>query len=135
VADENSPKIAIIGAGPAGLTAAHYLSLNGYKATVFEAEKKPGGMMFTAIPSYRLPREIIEKEIESLIDENIELKCNTALGKDINIDTKRSSWPSARTRANRFRSRAKTPMVFIRRYSSSATSTSLAKNTPKVWLG
>ena len=86
VADENSPKIAIIGAGPAGLTAAHYLSLNGYKATVFEAEKKPGGMMFTAIPSYRLPREIIEKEIESLIDENIELKCNTALGKDINID-------------------------------------------------
>lgn len=86
VADKNSPKVAIIGAGPAGLTAAHYLSLNGYRVTVFEAEGKPGGMMFTAIPSYRLPREVIEKEIDSLIDDNIELKCNMALGKNVNID-------------------------------------------------
>ena len=86
VADKNSPKVAIIGAGPAGLTAAHYLSLNGYRVTVFEAEGKPGGMMFTAIPSYRLPREVIEKEIDSLIDNNIELKCNMALGKNVNID-------------------------------------------------
>ena len=85
-AGENSDRVAIIGGGPAGLTAAHYLSLNGYKVTVFEAEKKPGGMMFTAIPSYRLPREVIEKEIESLIDDNIELKCNMALGKDVGID-------------------------------------------------
>ncbi|MEW5922917.1 MAG: FAD-dependent oxidoreductase [Candidatus Zixiibacteriota bacterium] len=86
LADNNSPKVAIIGAGPAGLTAAHYLSLNGYKVTVFEAEGKAGGMMFTAIPSYRLPREVIEKEIESLIDNNIELKCNMSLGKDVTID-------------------------------------------------
>jgi len=85
-ADENSPKVAIIGAGPAGLAAAHYLSLNGYKATVFEAEGKAGGMMFSAIPSYRLPREVIEKEIESLLDKNIDLKCNMALGRDIGID-------------------------------------------------
>lgn len=83
---ENGEKVAIIGAGPAGLTAAHYLSLRGYRVTVFEAEGKPGGMMFTAIPSYRLPREVIEKEIESLIDDNIELKCNMALGKNVNID-------------------------------------------------
>ncbi|PKK82158.1 MAG: hydrogenase [candidate division Zixibacteria bacterium HGW-Zixibacteria-1] len=85
-AAENGEKVAIIGAGPAGLTAAHYLSLRGYRVTVFEAEGKPGGMMFTAIPSYRLPREVIEKEIESLIDDNIELKCNMALGKNVNID-------------------------------------------------
>jgi NADH-quinone oxidoreductase subunit F len=60
-ADPNGPRVAIIGAGPAGLTAAHYLSLRGYRSTIFEAEGKPGGMMFSAIPSYRLPREVIEK--------------------------------------------------------------------------
>lgn len=84
--DDSKPRVAIIGAGPAGLTAAHYLSLNGYKSTVFDAEKRPGGMMFSAIPSYRLPREVIEKEIDSLLDDNITVKYNTALGKDINID-------------------------------------------------
>ncbi|NIQ74018.1 MAG: FAD-dependent oxidoreductase [Phycisphaerae bacterium] len=82
----NGDKVAIIGAGPAGLTAAHYLSLRGYKSTVFDSECKPGGMMFTAIPAYRLPREVIEKEIESLLDENVTLQCETALGKDITID-------------------------------------------------
>jgi NADH-quinone oxidoreductase subunit F len=54
--------------------------------TVFEVENKPGGMLYSAIPAYRLPREIIEKEIESLLDENITLKCDTALGVHITID-------------------------------------------------
>jgi len=83
---ENSPSVAVVGAGPAGLTAAHYLSLKGYKVTVFEAEEEPGGMLYCAIPSYRLPRETIKKEIASLLDENITLKCNTALGSDITIE-------------------------------------------------
>ena len=78
--------VAIIGAGPAGLTTAHYLSLQGYKVTVFEAEGNPGGMLFCTIPSYRLPRETINKEIDSLLDENITLKCNVALGSDFTID-------------------------------------------------
>lgn len=86
IATEKSPKIAVIGAGPAGLTAAHYLSLKGYRITVFDAERKPGGMMFTAIPGYRLPREVIEREIESLLDENVTLKLNTALGGQITVD-------------------------------------------------
>jgi NADH-quinone oxidoreductase subunit F len=81
-----STSIAVIGSGPAGLTAAHYLSLKGYNVTVFEAEKEPGGMLFCAIPSYRLPKEIIKEEIKSLLDEYITLKCNTALGRDITID-------------------------------------------------
>jgi NADH-quinone oxidoreductase subunit F len=81
-----SESVAVIGSGPAGLTAAHYLSLKGYNVTVFEAEEEPGGMLFCAIPSYRLPKEIIKKEIESLLDGYITLECNTALGRDITID-------------------------------------------------
>ena len=80
------PSVAIIGAGPAGLTAAHYLSLKGCKVAVFEAENELGGMLFCAIPSYRLPRETIKKEITSLLEDNITIKCNTALGCDITID-------------------------------------------------
>ncbi len=82
----DAPHVAIIGSGPAGLTAAHYLSLKGYKVTVFEAESEPGGMLTCGIPSYRLPREILRKEIESLIDENVTVKCNSVLGRDITID-------------------------------------------------
>ncbi len=83
---DDSP-VAIIGSGPAGLTAAHYLSLQGYKVTVFEMEAQPGGMLYSAIPSYRLPHEVITKEIEALIDQNITLKCNTTLGRDITLDS------------------------------------------------
>jgi len=84
--DIKKAPVAVIGAGPAGLTTAHYLSLQGYKVTIFEAEGKPGGMLFCSIPSYRLPRETINKEIDSLLDENITLKCNVAFGTDITID-------------------------------------------------
>lgn len=83
---EKSPEVAVIGSGPSGLTAAHYLSLRGYKVTIFEAEDRPGGMLTAAIPSYRLPRQVLQKEIDSLLDENITLKCNTVLGKDITIE-------------------------------------------------
>ncbi|MFH1052693.1 MAG: NADH-ubiquinone oxidoreductase-F iron-sulfur binding region domain-containing protein [bacterium] len=79
-------QIAIIGSGPAGLTAAHKLSLQGYKVTVFEKDSEAGGMLISGIPAYRLPRDVIRKEIDCLIDDNIELVCNTALGRDITID-------------------------------------------------
>jgi NADH-quinone oxidoreductase subunit F len=79
-------RIAIVGAGPAGLTTAHYLSLKGYKISVYDAEKEPGGMLFCAIPSYRLPREIIKNEIDSLLDVNIDLNLNMSLGKDFSIE-------------------------------------------------
>jgi len=82
-----APQVAIIGSGPAGLTAAHYLSLKGCKITVFEAEAEVGGMLTCAIPSYRLSRDVIRKEIESLLDKNIEVKCSAALGKDISLDS------------------------------------------------
>ena len=86
ILDIKKASVAVIGAGPAGLTTAHYLSLKGYKVTIFEAEEKPGGMLLCAIPAYRLPRESINKEINSLIDNNITLKCNTVFGTDITID-------------------------------------------------
>jgi len=79
-------KIAIIGSGPAGLSAAHYLSLNGYRSTVFEMDNKAGGMLQSCIPAYRLPREVLNKEIDAIFDENVELKTKTTLGKDITIN-------------------------------------------------
>jgi NADH-quinone oxidoreductase subunit F len=85
-ATDRSKKVAVIGAGPSGLTVAHYLSLKGHKVTVFEKESEPGGMLFNGIPAYRLPREVVRKEIASLLNANIEIKCNVALGKDVTVD-------------------------------------------------
>jgi len=82
----NAAKVAVIGSGPAGLAAAHYLSLLGLKVTIIEAEDKPGGMLISCIPAYRLPHEIVSKEIESLLDENVTLRCGTKLGRDVTID-------------------------------------------------
>ncbi len=81
------PRVAVVGAGPAGLTAAHALSLKGYRVTVFEAEPEPGGMLYCAIPEYRLPRDVITREIQSLLNDNIEIVCNTSLGTDFSIDS------------------------------------------------
>ncbi len=81
-----APRVAIIGSGPAGLTAAHYLSLKGYKVTVFEAEDQPGGMLYCAIPSYRLPKDVIKREIDCLLDDNITLKCKMSLGRNLTVD-------------------------------------------------
>jgi NADH-quinone oxidoreductase subunit F len=86
-ATKNSKRIAVIGAGPAGLTAAHCLSVKGHHITLLEKENKAGGMLVCSIPSYRLPRNVLEKEISSLLNENIELKLNCALGRDYTIDS------------------------------------------------
>ena len=85
--DGEPPRIAVVGAGPAGITAAHHLSLKGLQVTIFEAEPEPGGMLYCAIPEYRLPREVITKEIEALLDDNIEIVCNSSLGTDFTVDS------------------------------------------------
>jgi len=84
--EKKTDRVAVVGAGPAGLTASHCLSLMGYQVTLFEADSKPGGMMFSCIPAYRLPREVLVKEIAAILDENVTLKCNQELGKDITIE-------------------------------------------------
>jgi NADH-quinone oxidoreductase subunit F len=78
--------VAVVGSGPAGLAAAHYLSLDGYRVTVFEADHEPGGMLISGIPAYRLRRDVLRKEIASLVDENVTVRCDSALGRDFTID-------------------------------------------------
>ncbi len=80
-------RVAVVGAGPAGLSAAHYLSLKGYKVTIHEADTKPGGMLLAGVPSYRLPRETLQKEIDALIDDNVTLTCSSSLGRDFTLDS------------------------------------------------
>jgi len=82
----NGMKVAIIGGGPSGLSNAYFLTTLGYEVTVFEAQPKAGGMLTYAIPAYRLPKEIVEKEINSLVDYGIKIKTNTQIGKDITLN-------------------------------------------------
>jgi NADH-quinone oxidoreductase subunit F len=85
-ADSGSAKIAIIGSGPTGLAAANALSVAGHKVTIFERESKAGGMLVSAIPAYRLPRALLQKEIDALLNPNLEIIYNSALGRDVTID-------------------------------------------------
>lgn len=78
-----SEKVAVIGAGPSGLSCAYHLARKGYNVTVFEGFDKPGGMLRYGIPSYRLPKNILDAEINAILDLGVELKCNTKIGKDI----------------------------------------------------
>ncbi len=75
-------RVAIIGAGPAGLAAAHDLALLGYPVTIFEAQQVPGGMLRLGIPEYRLPRELIKLEINAILNLGVELKVGARLGSD-----------------------------------------------------
>jgi NADPH-dependent glutamate synthase beta subunit-like oxidoreductase len=73
-------KVAIVGSGPAGLTAAYYLKRKGHSVTVFEAASEPGGMLLQGIPRFRVPRGIVRREIDEILASGIELKTNTAIG-------------------------------------------------------
>ena len=83
---EYGKKIGIVGAGPAGLSCAYYLAIDGYKVTVFEKEDKLGGMLTLGIPSFRLEKDIVEAEIDILKEMGVEFKTGVEVGKDITLD-------------------------------------------------
>jgi NADPH-dependent glutamate synthase beta subunit-like oxidoreductase len=82
---DSGKKVAIVGAGPAGLTAAFYLRKKGHAVTIFDAGKAAGGMMRYGIPQYHLPTKILDKEINAILDLGIDLKPGRVLGKDITL--------------------------------------------------
>lgn len=84
--DPSRPKVAVVGSGPAGLTAARDLLLMGYPVTVFEAAPYLGGMLSQAIPPYRLPREVLQYDIEQIVRLGLEVKTGIRVGKDITLE-------------------------------------------------
>ena len=82
---EFEEKIAIIGGGPAGLSCAYYLAEKGYRPTVFEKEKQPGGMLMHGIPEFRLEKDVIEAEIDVLRALGVEFRCGVEVGRDVTI--------------------------------------------------
>lgn len=82
---KNGIKVAVLGAGPAGLSCAHDLALLGYQVTVFESQPVAGGMLRLGVPEYRLPRELIRLEINAILSLGVELRLNSAVGRDFTI--------------------------------------------------
>jgi NADH-quinone oxidoreductase subunit F len=78
-------QVAIVGAGPGGLTCAYYLALEGYRVTIFESLPVAGGMLATGIPDYRLPKDILDSEIETIRKLGVQIRTNTTVGKDVQL--------------------------------------------------
>ncbi|MGD2185275.1 MAG: FAD-dependent oxidoreductase [Desulfobacterales bacterium] len=91
----DAKRVAVVGAGPAGLTAAYYLALNNHRVTVFEKLPVAGGMMAVGIPSYRLPKDILNAEIRAIEEMGVEIKTGVIFGKDVGIKKLRSEGYSA----------------------------------------
>jgi len=83
---DKEDKIAVVGSGPAGLSAAYFLAQKGYPVTIFEAEPVLGGMLMTGIPEYRLPKDILKREVDSILKLGIEVRRGVQVGKDLTLD-------------------------------------------------
>lgn len=83
----NGIKVAVIGAGPSGISCAYYLALNGYEVTIFESTRVVGGMLYLGIPEYRLPRYLIRMEFERVLHLGVQIKTGWALGRDFSLQT------------------------------------------------
>jgi len=84
--DSTGRKVAVIGAGPAGLTAAFYLALLGHEVTIYESRPRPGGMLRYALPEYRLPKSVLDCEIDLIERMGVEFECNTPVGTDLTLN-------------------------------------------------
>jgi len=91
---DSGKKVAIIGSGPAGLSAAYYLRMSGHHVTVFERMKEAGGMLAYVIPPYRLPKDIVRRVVKTIENTGIELKCNIDVGKDVTLDELKQDFDS-----------------------------------------
>ncbi len=85
-------RVAVVGSGPAGLTAAFYLAREGFQVTVFEATDRVGGALATAIPEYRLPRDVLDRDIQRIKNLGVQIRTNTRIGMDISFDQLRSEF-------------------------------------------
>jgi len=88
-------KVAIVGSGPAGLTCAYYLAIKGYRVTIYESLPVAGGMLAVGIPEYRLPKDILNWEIENIKKLGVQIKTNTTVGKDIRLSDLRAKYDAA----------------------------------------
>ncbi len=86
VGKKGGKRIAVIGAGPSGLTAAYYLCQKGYRVYVFEREDKPGGVLAAFIPEFRLPADVLNRDIEMVLNTGIELTCGVEVGTSLSVD-------------------------------------------------
>ena len=109
VAPLNGKKVAVVGAGPAGLSCAYYLALRGYKVSMFEAQPEAGGMLRYGIPEYRLPKDVLDLEINQILDLGVQISTNVQLGRDFTVTSLRQggydavflglgAWDSSRMR-------------------------------------
>jgi len=90
--EERDEKVAIVGSGPAGLTCAHYLALEGYHVTIFESLPVAGGMLAVGIPAYRLPKDALDYDIHMIKKMGVEIRTNTAVGKDVQLSDLRKEY-------------------------------------------
>lgn len=91
-AEKNGKKVAVVGGGPAGLSCAYFLLLRGYSVDVFESEKKAGGMLRFGIPAYRLPKDVLDKEIENIEKMGAQFNYNKKLGRDFTVESLKSEY-------------------------------------------
>lgn len=86
VKESNGKKVAVVGSGPAGLTVAAELAKDGYQVTIYEKEAKAGGYLRYGIPEYRLPNEVVDKEIKRIVELGVDIVLNTKIGEDVKIE-------------------------------------------------
>ncbi len=90
--DSNGKSVAVVGAGPAGLSCAYFLRIKGYNVTIFEAQENGGGMLRYGIPAYRLPKATLQKEIDNIEKMGVEIRYNKCLGRDFTVQSLKSEY-------------------------------------------
>jgi heterodisulfide reductase subunit A-like polyferredoxin len=92
VMEAQDGKVAIVGAGPAGLTAAYQLARRGFRVEVFEATDKPGGMLWWGVPEYRLPKDVLENDVDHILKAGVEIQYDVKIGEDVSLDQLREEY-------------------------------------------